>query len=185
MGGKNNNKKKDEGDEWRPTLGFTIQNTFFYIIPPPAKNEFGSIFLFFRVCARGAEMRKTETKNKNDVVRRRYKPRVQQRQREGGEKQSVIAIEWEGGETRGYQEIYVGCCCFFRRSAPKTAAFFLSFFFFGTQQENNPSRFYINRNGGGKKIRGETKNIHLPPCPKKGRRRRYAYRIIHRGEKNI
>ncbi|KZS09499.1 Uncharacterized protein APZ42_026337 [Daphnia magna] len=61
--------------------------------PPPAKNEFGSIFLFFRVCARGAEMRKTETKNKNDVVRRRYKPRVQQRQREGGEKQSVIAIE--------------------------------------------------------------------------------------------
>lgn len=100
-------KKKDEGDEWRPTLGFTIQNTFFYIIPPPAKNEFGSIFLFFRVCARGAEMRKTETKNKNDVVRRRYKPRVQQRQREGGEKQSVIAIEWEEGGKRGVTRKYM------------------------------------------------------------------------------
>lgn len=151
--------------------------------PPPAKNEFGSIFLFFRVCARGAEMRKTETKNKNDVVRRRYKPRVQQRQREGGEKQSVIAIEWKGGETRGYQEIYVGCCCFFRRSAPKTAAFFLSFFFLAHNKKTTPPVFISIEMEGGKKIRGETKNIHLPPCPKKGRRRRYAYRIIHRGKK--
>lgn len=134
--------------------------------PHQRKTSLVQSFYFF-VCARGAEMRKTETKNKNDVVRRRYKPRVQQRQREGGEKQSVIAIEWKGGETRGYQEIYVGCCCFFRRSAPKTAAFFLSFFFLAHNKKTTPPVFISIEMEGGKKYEGKQKIYISPLVPKK------------------